>query len=191
MSESAVTFEQFAELARSRRTSLLMDRERAVPAELIEQLCDVACWAPNHKKTWPWRFAEFTGDGRARFGETMVADMVDADFGDEGKRGKTLIKYLRSPSVLVVGCAPHDNKMLHQENRDAVAAAIQNLLLAATTLGLASFWSTPGLTRPPKVLDLCGFGADDRIVGVLYLGWPDGVCAAPERPPVSVNRING
>ena len=90
----------------------------------------------------------------------MVADMVDADFGDEGKRPRPRTKYLRTPAVLVVGAAAHDNDMLDPENRDAVAAGIQNLLLGATTLGLASFWSTPALTQPPSVLELCGFDAD-------------------------------
>jgi nitroreductase len=166
-----------------------MDRTRPVEAGVVTQLCELATWAPNHKKTWPWRFAEFTGDGRSRLGETMALDMNDAEFGDEAKREKTRGKYLRAPTVLVVGCEPHPNEMLHQENRDAVAAGIQNLLLGATALGLASFWSTPALTRPPRVLDLCGFDPEDRVVGVVYLGWPDGECAVPERPDVDVKRI--
>lgn len=181
-------FEVFAELARRRRTSLLMD-DRPVDTELIEALCEVALWAPNHKRTWPLKFAEFTGGGRARLGETMATDMTEADFGDEAKQAKTRIKYLRAPSVLVVGCAPHDNEMLHTENRDTVAAAIQNLLLGATATGLASFWSTPALTQPPRVLNLCGFDPDDRVVGILYLGWPDGEVATPERPPIEISRI--
>lgn len=189
MSDSPVTFAQLAMLVRQRRTSLLMDRTEDVPADLVDRLCELATWAPNHKRTWPWRFAEFTGDGRATLGETMVADMIAADFGDEGKRTKTLTKYLRAPSVLVVGCAPHPNEMLHRENRDAVAAGIQNLLLGATALGLASFWSTPALTQPPRVLELCGFDGDDRIVGMIYLGWPSGECPPPERPTVDIGRI--
>jgi nitroreductase len=183
-------FESFAALARSRRTSLLMDRERPVEAPTIEELCALAAWAPNHKKTWPWKFTEFTDAGRARLGETMAADMVEADFGDITKREKTRSKYMRAPSVLVVGCEPHDNEMLHQENRDAVAAAIQNLLLGATALGLASFWSTPALTRPPQVLQLCGFDQEDRVIGVLYLGWPLGECGVPERPVLSITRVS-
>jgi len=184
------TFDAFADLAARRRTSLLMDTTRTVDAAVIEQLCAVASWAPCHKRTWPWRFASFTGDGRSRLGGAMADDMVDADFGDGAKQAKTRRKYLRAPAVVVVGCEPHPNEMLHLENRDAVAAAIQNMLLGATALGLASFWSTPALTRPPKVLDLCGFGNDDRVVGVLYLGWPDGECAAPERPSVSIAHID-
>jgi nitroreductase len=189
MSETT-KFEQFADLARARRTSLLMDRERPVEAAIIDELCTLATWAPNHKKTWPWKFAEFTEAGRARLGETLAADMVDADFGDATKREKTRTKYLRAPSVLVVGCEPHANETLHQENRDAVAAAIQNLLLGATALGLASFWSTPALVRPPRALELCGFDQEDRVVGVLYLGWPDGNCPASERPVLSITRVS-
>jgi nitroreductase len=178
-----------AALIRARRTSMLVDPGRPVPTELVERLCELATWAPNHKKTWPWRFAYFTGEGRRRFGETMVADMIDADFGDEGKRAKTRTKYLRTPGTLVVGAAPHENEMLDLENRDAVAAGIQNILLAATAHGLATFWSTPALTRPPKVLDLCGFGADDRLVGVIYLGWPTTEPPPPDRPPVHLGVI--
>ncbi len=178
------------DVIRSRRTSMFVDSTREVPVEVVEQLCEVASWAPNHKKTWPWRFALFTGDGRRRLGETMVMDMVDADFGDDIKRTKTAGKYLRTPATVVVGCEPHANEMLHQENRDAVAAAIQNLLLGATSLGLASFWSTPALTLPPRVLCLCGFGAADRIVGIIYLGWAQGAAPVPARPPVELTHVD-
>lgn len=189
MTEPA-TFDQLSAVIRGRRTSMLVDRECDVPVSTIEQLCQLATWAPNHKKTWPWKFAVFTGDGRQRLGHTMVEDMVDADFGDETKRIKTAGKYLRTPATLVVGCEPHPNEMLHQENRDAVAAAIQNLLLGATSLGLASFWSTPALTRPPKVLDLCGFEAEDRVVGIVYLGWAQSFAPIPDRPPVTLTHVD-
>lgn len=178
-----------ADVIRTRRTSLLMDRDRPVPLEMIAELCGLATWAPNHKKTWPWRFALFTDQGRATLGETMVEDMVAADFGDEGKRLKTAGKYLRSPAVLVVGCVPNENPMLDIENRDSVSAGIQNLLLGATAMGLASFWSTPALTYPPRVLDLCGFDPTDRLVGIIYLGWPDGSTTPPERPQVPITHV--
>ncbi|MGA9275879.1 nitroreductase family protein [Ilumatobacter sp.] len=189
-STEPATYDQLAAVIRSRRTSMLVDHAADVQVALVEQLCELASWAPNHKRTWPWRFAVFTGDGRRRLGETMVADMVDADFGDEGKRLKTAGKYLRTPATLVVGCGPHDNPMLHVENRDAVAAAIQNLLLAATSMGLATFWSTPALSEPPRVLDLCGFDAGDRVVGIIYLGWAEQSCDAPERPPVELTVVD-
>ena len=187
--DDGATYERFAALVRARRTSMSVDHEREVPAEIVAELCGLATWAPNHKRTWPWRFALFTGDGRSRLGRTMADDMVAADFGDQGKRSKTRTKYERTPAVLVVGCAPHENELLDIENRDAVAAGIQNLLLGATARGLASFWSSPALTRPPRVLDLCGFDPADRIVGLIYLGWAVDDCPAPERPTLPITPL--
>jgi nitroreductase len=185
------SFDDVAELIRSRRTHLLMDRDRPVPADLIRELCELATWAPNHKKTWPWRFAAFTGEGRARIGAAFVDDMVARDFGDEGKRTKTLTKYLRAPAVLVVGCAAHEHPTFHDENRHAVAAGIQNLLLAATAAGLASFWSTPPVPDGERALAVCRFDAEDRMIGVVYLGWPAGTVAAPPRPAPPVTFVDG
>ena len=181
--------DDFTALVRSRRTSMIVDKQREVPLEVVRELCALASWAPNHKKTWPWRFALFSGDGRARLGETMTADMVAIGFGDEVKRDKTRVRYLRTPATLVVGCTPHDNETLHLENRDTVAAGIQNMLLGGTAIGLATFWSTPALLQPPQVLELCGFDAQDRIIGIIYLGWATAECATPERPDVPITHL--
>ena len=181
--------DDLATLIRSRRTHLLVDREREVPAGLVTELCELGTWAPCHKKTWPWKFAHLTGDARFRLGEAFVADMVDRDYGDEGKRTKTLTKFGRAPSILVVGCEPHDNPTLHDENRDAVAAAVQNILLGATAAGLASFWATPPLNDAPRALELCGFSSDDRMIGVIYLGWPVRGVDTPERPAPRIHHV--
>ena len=190
VSAAAVSIDTFADLVRSRRTHMLVDRHRRVPSETIDRLCALATWAPNHKKTWPWRFAALTGDARLRLGEAFVADMVERDFGDEVKRTKTLTKYARTPNVLAVGCAPDPKPTIHDENRDAVAAAIQTLLLAATAEGIATYWSTPPLIDSPRALALCGFDPDDRIVGLIYLGWPVNTPEAPARPDVTVLHLD-
>ena len=57
---------------RARRTSMLVDKTREVPRALIEELCELATWAPNHKRTWPWRFAVVTGEAQLRFGNTVA-----------------------------------------------------------------------------------------------------------------------
>jgi hypothetical protein len=57
----------------------------------------------------------------------------------EMKVTKTRTKYLRAPVVVVVGSAPGESALQNEENRDAVAAGIQNMLLGATALGLAVF----------------------------------------------------
>ncbi len=186
----SVPFDSLAELVRARRTNMVVDAEREVPVALIEQLCELALWAPNHKRTWPSRFALFTGDGRALLGQAFAADMIDRDFGDETKRAKTLTKYMRTPAVLVVGCIADAKPSTHDENRDAVAAGIQNMMLGATALGVATYWGTAPLIDSPRVLELCGFDADTRIINVMYLGWATHVPEAPARPPLTLHVVS-
>lgn len=184
-----MNFTDFGDLVRSRRTHMFVDQERPIDPALVDELCTLATWAPNHKQTWPWRFAALTGSARAQLGEAFADDMAARDFGDEGKRAKTRTKYARTHTVLVVAAAAHSNEMFHVENQYAVAAGIQNLLLGATALGLASFWGSAPLPDSARALELCRFEPTDRIVGVLYLGWAARDVSAPQRPAVTVNHI--
>ena len=94
-----------ADLIRRRRTSMLVDKQRDVPSELIRELCELAQWAPNHKRTWPWRFAIAEGPARARLGK-VIADAMQANGDPPEKVEKTRTKYMRTPVTLVVGSAP-------------------------------------------------------------------------------------
>ncbi len=181
----------FGEVIRSRRTSLVMDPSTPVPMELVTELCQLITWAPNHKRTWPWQVAVFTGDGRAQLGEAGAADLTAHGIGDEVKAAKTRTKYLRAPVAVVVGSASHEDPLFHVENRDAVAAGIQNLLLGATAAGLASFWSTAPVANGEHTLGLCDFATNTEIVGVIYLGWPTGTVPTPQRPPLQIKVIPG
>ncbi len=191
----APTLADLTALIHQRRTNLLVDKEREVPVALVTELCDLAQWAPNHKRTWPGRYALFTDAGRQRLGDAFGDDLVDEGYGDPeagdpGKVAKTRSKYLRTPAVLVVGSAAHPKANLQRENLHAVAAGIQNLLLGATAAGLASYWGSPPLNDSKRVLELCGFESDVHILAVIYLGWPASDVAVPERPPVAVTVVD-
>jgi len=191
----AVTLTDLTELIHQRRTSLLVDHEREVPVELVTELCDLVQWAPNHKRTWPGRFALFTGEGRQRLGDAFGDDLVDEGYGDPvtgdpGKVDKARRKYLRTPAVLVVGSASHPKENLRRENLHSVAAGVQNLLLGATAAGLASYWGSPPLNDSKRVLELCGFEPDVHILGAVYLGWPAAEVAVPQRPPATVTVVD-
>ncbi len=181
----------FEELAASRRTSLRVDPDLAVPVELVERLCSLATWAPNHKRTWPWRFAHFTGDGRSRLGEAMADALEACGLHDQKKLDKFRGKYRRAPSVLVVGSIADDDPRRARENRDATAAAVQNLLLGATAAGLASFWSSGHDETDEAIARLCGWPAGTSTVAIVYLGWPNGDVHVPVRPDPSVDHVEG
>lgn len=173
MNDNFPTIEQLSALITLRRTNLKIDPTLQVPDEIVNQLCSLATWAPNHKRTSPWRFCAITGDSRGRLGQLAAAD-VERRGGDEARVQKTKGKYLRAPLVLAVASASaqgasHERVM---EDRDAVSAGIQNLLLAATALGLASYWGTGDVSTADGVHELCGFPGDATILAFIYLGWP-------------------
>jgi nitroreductase len=185
-----MTPDEIDALIRSRRTSMQVDRERPVPHDEVETLCELAMWAPNHKRTWPWRFALVEGEGRARLGNA-IADAMEA-FGDAPEKvAKARGKYLRTPATLVVGSTPGDTPERTAENRDATAAGIQNLMLAATARGLATYWGSCPKGANDVVASVCGFENGTHVAAIIYLGWADdSPVAIPERPPVHVTLVD-
>jgi len=179
---------ELADLIRRRRTSMLVDKERDVPSELIRDLCELAQWAPNHKRTWPWRFAIAEGPARARLGNA-IADAMEARGDPPEKVAKTRTKYLRTPVTLVVGSGPGDSPLRTAENRDAVAAGIQILLLAATEQGLASYWGSCPKGANDVVAELCGFESGTHISALIYLGWASSSVESPGRPAPEIHVI--
>jgi nitroreductase len=171
----------FDQLVRVRRTSLKVDPDAPVPAELIDRLLRLATWAPNHKRTWPWRFAVLTGPARERLGD-LVAGFEERRGSEAARVAKARGKYLRSPVVILVGSAWQPEAMRRREDRDAVAAAVQTLLLGATASGLASHWATGDWMDDAAVKELAGLAPDDDLVALVYLGWPIGEVPAVERP---------
>ena len=86
----------------NRRSSLRVDPDRAVPRELVERLCRLASWAPNHHRTRPWRFCAVTGPARHALGEALAEDLLATGEENPAKVAKARTKYARAPLVLVV-----------------------------------------------------------------------------------------
>ncbi len=167
---------------------MVVDRDRPVPIERVRLWCELAQWAPNHKRTWPWRFAMVEGDSRARLGDT-IADAMAAQGDPQEKVDKTRTKYMRTPATLVVGAAPGDTELRTAENRDAVAAGVQNVLLAAAAEDVATYWGSCPKGCHQAVAAMCGFEPGTYIVAIVYLGYLAGPSAVPDRPGVDVHHL--
>lgn len=179
-------FDEFSALVAARRTNMFVDQGRDVPHELLDQLCTLATWAPNHKKTWPWCFAQVTGESRARLGD-IAADAMERHGDPTEKVLRARTKYLRTPAILVAGSHSGDTPLRSAENRDSTAAGIQNILLGATAAGLASYWSSCPKGANDDIADFCGFAAGTLIVSLIYVGWPIRSVEAPERPSAEIH----
>jgi nitroreductase len=180
--------EAIGRLIRERRSNVNVDPERPVPREMIAELLELATWAPNHKRTNPWRFAVVTGEARARLG-ALTAEGLIRDGAPPAKAETARTKFLRAPVILTVGSAAHDDPILHRENRDAVVAGVQNILLAATAMGLATKWTTGSTVDEASVKELVGLGPRDELVGLIYLGWPFQACPPSQREVPAVRWV--
>lgn len=146
-----------------------------VPRELVEKLLSAAVQAPNHYRVRPWRFVVLTGQGRERLGDVM-AESFHKKFPDLPAEAldKERAKPLRSPLLIAVAVdKPAEPKILDIENIVSVAAACENLLLAAQALGLAAHWRTGDVARDPAVKQFLGFDPQQDLIAFLYIGYPD------------------
>jgi nitroreductase len=180
------------EVIRSRRSikPFDMDSTREVERALILELLENANHAPTHGLTEPWRFHIFTGEGRRTLAETMARlyreTTPEAEFREDKMR-KMSENPLLAGAVIVLGMARRGGaKIPELEEIEAVACAVQNLALSVTSTGLAGYWSSPPLVYTRQFVDWLGLGAEDRCLGLFYLGWPKAGFTPPKatRKPV-------
>jgi len=166
------------------RQSIQNLRPDPVPRELVERLLAAAVQAPNHFRVRPWRFVVLQGQARERLGD-VFAEILREDHPDlpQAALEKEKAKALRSPLLIAVGVdAPADPRVIEMENICAVAAAVENLLLAAQALGLACKWRTGDAAYDARVKTFLGLMPDQHLISFLYIGFPEGEPAPVERP---------
>ncbi len=94
----------------------------------------------------------------------------------EGKLEKERTKLGRAPTVVIVAVEPQSGAIPTIEQVSAVAAATQNMLLAATALGVGSMWRTGEPCYDPRVREAIDLPETALMLGFIYLGTaPDGV----------------
>jgi nitroreductase len=148
-----------------------------VPDEKVNQLLALADWAPTHGRTEPWYFFVYGGDALKQFGRTH-ADLYWQHTAEDKRQEATFEKLLHnvdlaSHLIIAVMKRGANPKIPQLEEIAAASAAVQNILLGATALGIATFWSTGGMTNNPALKDHLQLGPDDIILGLLYMGYTD------------------
>jgi nitroreductase len=129
-----------------------------------------------------------TGNSRRTLGDT-IADAMAIHGDDDMKVAKTRGKYMRSPVVIVVASAEGATTNETEENKYAVAAGVQNMLLMAESFALAALWGSPAKGANGAITTLCSMEPTDHVIGIVYLGWPTQSVAAPLRPEIHITRL--
>ena len=156
------------EAIRTRRTHKAYRPER-VDRAMLEEILDLARWAPNHNLTNPWRF---------RVIGPRALDRLKEAAGPEAAA-----KLDRAPTLVVCSCALTGDPVQDEEDLHAAACAAYIVLLAAQGRGLASYWRTPGVLRTPEGRTAVGIPDDEQFVGLLHLGTPVQEQRVPDRAP--------
>jgi len=168
------------------RHSISKMKPDPVARELIQKLLEAGNDAPNHHRLRPWRFFVLTGAARERLGEVFVAVQRDRQPDQPPEAyDKTRALPLRAPVVIAVAAdKPTDDRTPEIENVCAVAAACENMLLAAHALGLGAIWRTGTWASEPKVKEFFGLTPDQPLLAFIYVGYEAEGNVAKERPGV-------
>src|SRR5690606_17083760 len=168
------------------RVSVTRLCEPAPDAAQLDLLFRAALRAPDHGQLRPWRFLTIDGEARERLGELFVeALMVSESQPSEEALQKARKMPMRAPMLVVViaRVLPHP-KIPESEQMLAVSCAAHGLLLAAHAQGIGAVWRTGAFAYDPKVSSGLGLSAQERVLGFLYLGTPEGrVRTAPVLDP--------
>lgn len=162
-----------------RRRSAGLVKPDMPPRELVERVIEAATWAPNHHHTRPWRFIVLTGEARLALGEVMASSLKERLPDPTGERAAALLdkernKPLRAPVVVAVAAAPSSEpRVLEVEEMAAVAAGVQNMLLAAEALGLSAMWRTGDAAYDAAVKRFLGLPDGAHLLSFVYLGYPE------------------
>lgn len=146
-----------------RRSVRRFDRERKVPDELLRSVLDAGRWAPSSCNLQTWDFV-----------------VVDDDALREQLATETRSVLVAPVAVFVI----YDRELAREglANVQSASAAIMNMLLRATSLGLASLWVN-ALGSRERVRELLGVPDDFEVLALVCLGYAKDAALppAPER----------
>ena len=158
---------------RNRRTHKAY-RPEPVERATLEELFELARWAPNHHLTNPWRFRVLGPSARERL--KAAANAVEPGSGKKLDRAPTLV----ATTVEISGEDPVQDR----EDLLAGGVAAYIVLLAAHNRGLAGYWRTPAVLRTPEGRAAVELGDEERFVALVHLGEARQGKEPPARGPV-------
>ena len=164
-------YEILKEIIESRRSNLPTDYSgEDIPQEVLEEILNSSNYAPNHKRTKPWRFKVFKNDEKQNLAkeiqriykettpEHLFLEKKYLDFEDKISKSNAIITI----SVNFSGLVPE------WEEIAATAMAVQNMYLTCTANEIGCYWSSHNIIN--HLGDFLNLEEDQRCIGLFYLG---------------------
>ena len=165
---------QISDIIKNRRaTPARFLAKTAVSKEIIQTLLENANWAPNHKKTEPWRFKVFMGEAKQKFTEEAVQILKEKVASGESINGQKIENFRealeRVPVMIAIILNRSNGDFIPEwEEIAAVSMAVQNMWLTTTNLGLGAFWASPEFMK--HLTELLNLKPNQKPMGFFYVG---------------------
>lgn len=175
------------------RRSIRRYKLKKVSRKLLKSIIEAARWAPSVHNFQPWRFIVIEGKSKQKLigllkkqqqGEVLFVRLIL----------KNSIKVIENAPVAILVYQRKDfSKRIESGGRryvtianilevQSVACAIENILLAAHSLGLGGVWLGIFMFREKQINKL--FKINDKLMAILTIGYPNERPKAPSRKPL-------
>jgi len=150
----------------TRRSHSSVGDKAPTDKELL-RVIEAAGTLADHASLHPWRVIALRGEARERLGRA-IAESTGATGSDADKVAK---KPLRAPLLLAVVVSPRASGKVADWEQEAVASGVAHAIsLLLDERGWGVMWRTGHYTRSGAVHRMHELGADERLLGWLYVG---------------------
>jgi nitroreductase len=178
---------EILELIQKRRSiKPILFNEQVVPREHVELLLEAATWAPTHGQTQPWSFTVFGPESKRDFAQDLVAFYKQkvGEKANEETQQRLVMMADKSSYIVAFGYNYKEGQAIPEnEEIAAVACAMQNFHLMATSLNIVGFWSSPAFIYAPEAPLALKCDNIQKLMGVFYLGYTDAPIPEAKRIP--------
>ncbi len=138
--------------------------------DVLDEILNSANFAPNHKRTKPWRFKVFRGEEKSELGKKL-AEIYKTITPPEvflEKKYLDISNKISKADVVITTSVNFSGLVPEWEEIAATAMAVQNMYLTCTANQIGCYWSTPGIIH--HLGAFLGLEENQKCYGLFYLG---------------------
>ncbi|MGI6667008.1 MAG: nitroreductase family protein [Bacillota bacterium] len=164
----------------SQRRSIRKFDDRPVPREMIEKMLHAATLAPSGKNAQPWRFIVLEGEKKDEVVDILERSVTSLkEAGLPTGSAEYSARTMRRAPVAIFVLNPRRTAQEFKDRWDqlgclvdtqSVGAAIQNMLLQATALGLGTLWICDVFFADSEIGRY--FDTGDELIAAVSVGYP-------------------
>jgi len=159
------------EIIEKRRSIFPKDyTDTEISQEILEEILHSATFAPNHKRTKPWRFKIFKGEEKAQLASEMQAIykattpeqlFLEKKYNDIGFK-------INKANAVVSIVVNFSGMVPEWEEIAATSMAVQNMYLTCTANNIGCYWSSPKIVDELK--ESLTIEENQKCLGLFYMG---------------------